>query len=254
MNTLSGKRILITRPRGKTREFAQALQDRAAVPVYFPTIQIAPIEDTTCLDNALVRLDAYHWLVFTSTNAVEAVFERLHALGIELAPLPLKVAAIGPNTAAALKAGGISPDFIPAEYVSDAIVPGMGALHDRWVLLPTADIAHDSLPKAIQDAGGVSHVVTAYHTVPAEPDPEGLASLQEGVDVITFTSGSTVRNFVTLTQKAGLDPFHLPGNPSVACIGPKTAQVARETGFTVDIVADEYTTQGLVDKIARSLD
>lgn len=254
MTTLAGKRILITRPRGKATAFAQALLNLGAQPVYFPTIQIAPIEDTTCLDTALARLDDYHWLVFTSTNAVEAVFERLHALGIELAPLPIKVAAIGPNTAAALKARGSSPDFTPAEYVSEEIIPGMGVLQDRWVLLPTADIAHDSLPKAIQDAGGVSHVVTAYHTIPAEPDPEGLASLQAGVDVITFTSGSTVRNFATLTQKAGLDPFHLPGSPNVACIGPKTAQVARNSGFTVDIVADEYTTQGLLDKIARDLD
>lgn len=253
MSTLSGKRILITRPRGKANGFARALEDRGAQPVYFPTIKIAPIEDTTCLDTALAHLDDYHWLVFTSTNAVEAVFERLHALGIRPASLPLKVAAIGPNTAAAMESRGISPDYIPAEHVSEAIVPGLGELDEKWILLPTADIAQDSLPKAIQDAGGLSHVVTAYHTVPAEPDPEGLANLNVGVDVITFTSGSTVHNFVTITQNAGLNPFHLPGSPSVACIGPKTAQVAQDKGFTVDIVADEYTTQGLVDKLARDL-
>lgn len=251
MTILSGKRILITRSSGEGHAFGQALQDLGAQPIYFPTIQIAPVEDTSCLDRALADLANYDWLVFTSTNAVQAVFERLNAIGAQTASLPLKIASIGPKTAASLQARGLHPDLVPTEYISDAIVPGMGELHEKWVLLPLADIANDSLPKAIQDAGGVPHVVTAYHTIPAASDPEGLAGLQVGVDVITFTSGSTARNFVTLIQNAGMDPFHLPGNPIVACIGPKTAQVARHTGFTVDIVADEYTTQGLVDKIAR---
>ena len=253
MTILSGKRILITRPSGEGHAFGQALQDLEAKPIYLPTIQIAPVEDTSCLDRALADLANYDWLVFTSANAVEAVFERLNAIGAQTASLPLKVASIGPKTAASLQARGLHPDLVPTEYISDAIVPGMGELHEKWVLLPLADIAKDSLPKAIRDAGGVPHVVTAYHTIPATPDPEGLTELQAGVDLITFTSGSTARNFVTLIQKAGMDPFHLPGNPIVACIGPKTAQVAQQTGFTVDIVADEYTSQGLVDKIARVL-
>ncbi|MCK5427915.1 MAG: uroporphyrinogen-III synthase, partial [Anaerolineales bacterium] len=157
-------------------------------------------------------------------------------------------------TSAALEAKGVSPDFMPTEHISDAILPGLGELQEKWVLLPLADIAHDSLPRAIQDAGGVSHVVTAYHTVPAAPDHQGLANIQEGVDVITFTSGSTARNFVALTKDGGLDPFHLSGNPIVACIGPKTAQAARQAGFTVDLVAEEYTTEGLVDKIASNFE
>lgn len=171
MTTLSGKRILITRPPGEGRTFAQALRDLGAQPIYFPTIQIAPIEDTTCLDRALIHLANYDWLVFTSANAVEAVYERLNALGTR--SLPLRVAAIGPKTAASLEDKGLSPDLIPTEYISEAIVPGMGELHEKWVLLPLADIAHDTLPKAIQEAGGVPHVVTAYLTIPAAPDPEG---------------------------------------------------------------------------------
>jgi uroporphyrinogen-III synthase len=254
MSALSGKRILITRPPGKANAFAQALQAQGAQPVYFPTIQITPVEDTTCLDRALSQLDTYAWLVFTSANAVEAVYERLGALEIQPASPPLKVAAIGPNTAAALEANGVSPDFMPAEHISEAILPGLGELQEKWVLLPLADIAHESLPRAIQDAGGVSHVVTAYHTIPAAPDPEGLANIQAGVDVITFTSGSSARNFATLTENAGLDPFHLPGSPIVACIGPKTAQVASQTGFTVDIVAEEYTTNGLVETLTKNFE
>jgi uroporphyrinogen-III synthase len=255
MTSLSGKRILITRPRDRANTFAAALQAQGAQPVYFPTIQIVPVEDTTCLDRALTHLDKYDWLVLTSANAVEAVHERLNALEIQPASPPLKVAAIGPKTAAALEARGVSPDFMPSEHISEAILPGLGELQEKWVLLPLADIAHEGLPKAIQDAGGVSHVVTAYHnTVPAAPDPEGLANIQAGVDVITFTSGSTAHNFVALTQNGGLDPFHLPGNPIVACIGPKTAQAARQAGFTVDIVAEEYTTEGLVETLTRNLE
>ena len=254
MTTLSDKRILITRPRDLANTFAEALQAQGAQPVYFPTIQIALAEDTTCLDRALTHLDKYAWLILTSVNAVEAVYERLNALEIKPASPPLKVAAIGPKTAAALEAREISPDFMPSEYVSEAILPGLGELQEKWVLLPLADIAPDNLPRAIQEAGGFSHVVTAYHTLPAKPDPEGLAHLQAGVDVITFTSGSTARNFVALTQNAGLDPFHLPGSPIVACIGPKTAQAARQAGFTVDLVAEKYTTEGLVDEIASNFE
>jgi len=109
-----------------------------------------------------------------------------------------------------------------------------------------ADIAHDTLPNAIQNLDGIAHVITAYHTVPAKGDAEGLAALKEGVDFITFTSGSTVRNFYGLVQDAGLDPLKLPGNPQIVCIGPKTAKVARDLGLTVDIIADPHTTDGLV--------
>lgn len=251
MNGIQGKRILITRPRHKTKTFAQALQAQGAHPVYFPTIQISPVEDTTCLDRALTRLENYDWVVLTSANAVEAVWERLNVLELQTATSSIQLAAIGPKTAAALEAWGESPDFIPTEYIAEAILPGLGDLQSRWVLFPMADIAHNTLPSAVQVAGGISHVVTAYHTLPTEPDSEGLAAIQAGLDVITFTSGSTARNFVALTKNAGLDPFNLPGNPTVACIGPKTAQVASEVGFTVDIVAEEYTVEGLVAAIAR---
>ena len=100
---------------------------------------------------------------------------------------------------------------------------------------------------------GIAHVVTAYHTLPAKPDPESLSALANGVDLITFTSGSTARNFVELLEREGLDPFHLSGNPKFACIGPKTAQAAQDLGFSVDIVARTYTVDGLAQAIASYL-
>lgn len=239
-------RVLITRPRKEAAEFAQALSEIGAEAIFFPTIAICPVEDTSDLDKAISHLQDYDWLILTSANAADVVLDRKVALGIEDFPERLRIAAIGPKTAECLEERGVAPHFIPEEYVAEAILPGLGTLVDRHVLLPLADIAHDTLPRAIHEANGIAHVVTAYHTLPAEADPDGLAAIRQGVDIITFTSGSTAKNFVALIQRAGLDPFHLPGKPIVACIGPKTAQTAQGLGFSVVIVANTYTVDGLV--------
>ncbi len=245
-------RVLITRPRENASEFAEALVASGAEPIFFPTIQIAPVKDPAPLDHALQRLARFEWLVFTSANAVEAACERLAILGVT-PPSGMRIAAVGPKTVACLKAYGLAPHFVPEEFIAEAILPGLGDLRGKHVLLPLADIAHDTLPKAIEAVGGTAHVVTAYHTLPDEPNALGLAALHAGVDVITFTSGSTARNFAALVEHAGLDPFHLPGNPLIVCIGPKTAAAAREIGFQVDLVADEYTVDGLVRVLGRQV-
>jgi uroporphyrinogen III methyltransferase/synthase len=242
-------RVLVTRPSHKSAEFASALRAIGAEAVFLPCIEIQPVADTTILDRALSRIDCYDWLVLTSVNAVDVVLERLVDLGVEASPGDIRLAAVGPQTAANLRDHGLSPDFVPQEFLAEAVLPGLGNLSGRWVLLPTSDIADDFLPSAILAADGIAHVITAYHTLPAKPDPKGLAGLQEGVDVVTFTSGSTVRNFVTITSHAGMDPHNLPGSPQIACIGPKTAAAALEAGFKVDIVPDEYTFNGLVAAI-----
>jgi len=248
---VKGMRVLITRPSHQVNDFAKRLDAIGAEALFLPTIEIKPVADTTILDRALSRLHCYDWLVLTSANAVEVVLERLADLGVRSLPENLRVAAVGPKTASKLKDQGISIDFVPQKYLGEAILPGLGDLRERWVLLPTADIAHNTLPKAIEAGGGIAHVITVYSTLPADPDPKGLIALRDGVDVITFTSGSTARNFVTLVQNAELDPFNLPGKPKVACIGPKTAQAAREVGFHVDIVAEDHTVDGLVEAIQK---
>lgn len=269
--------ILITRPRHQTEDFARALRKADFEPVLFPTIDIRPSDDTTALDRTIARLACYDWVVFTSVNAVEMFFERVatisgsattmqpsqsggrllrraHPEHSELtlndsdANLP-RIAAIGPKTAAALEQRGITPDFVPQKHLAEAILPGLGDLRGRWVLLPSADIAQDTLPKGILQAGGVAHVVTVYHTIPAVPNPEGLSALQSGVDWLTFTSPSTARNFVTLTQRSGLDPFRLPGDPKIACIGPVTAKAVHELGLHVDVIAEPHTVDGMIQAI-----
>ena len=246
---LENKCILITRPQSQAADFAQRLQALGAVPVFFPVIEISPVHDTSELDLALQQLDQYDWLVLTSVNGVQVVWERLADLQIDSLPERLKVAAIGPKTAAALVTVGVKPDFVPDEYVAEAILPGLGALPGLRVLLLRADLARAALPQAIQQAGGTAHEIAVYHTLPAQPSPQELRALQLGVDVITFTSSSTVRNFVNLAIQAGLDPQALPGEPLIACIGPITAQTAREQGLQVDLVASQYTTQGLIQAL-----
>jgi uroporphyrinogen-III synthase len=246
---LSNKRILMTRPKDQASGFATALRAHGAEPIDFPVIEIGPAQDTVALDRALKKVDCYDWLVLTSVNGVKAVWNRFAALGLPGLPPGVKVAAIGPKTAAALQDRGVTPDFVPGEYVAEAILPGLGDLRGRWVLMPRADLARPALALAVQAAGGVAHEIAAYRTLPAQPDTAGLQALSSGVDVVTFTSSSTVRCFIALVKAVHLDPHHLPGDPLFACIGPITASTAQEHNLPIHILAKEYTTEGLIQAI-----
>lgn len=246
MHDLRGKRILITRPQGQAEDFAEALRLAGAEPVCFPVIAIGPPPDVAALDEVLKQLREFNWLILTSANGVAAVWGRLSALAITGLPAGLKVAAIGPQTAAALQENGVAPDFVPEEYVAEAILPGLGDVLGKRVLLLRADIARRALAEGIRLAGGLVSEVSAYQTLPATPSGDALEALKAGVDWVTFTSSSTVRSFTAVVQNAGFDPLALPGRPRFACIGPITAQTARETGFPVTIVAESYTTGGLL--------
>ena len=238
------KRILITRPRAQAESFATNLRAAGYEPIFFPVIEIRPIEDNVALERAISKLECYDWLVFTSVNAVDVVLRQLRN-----SSLP-QIAAIGPKTADALQAHGVTPQFVPEEYVAEAILPGLGDLQGKWVLLPRAEIARKALPEAICKAGGVAHEIAVYKTLPVQPSSEGLDALMSGVDVVTLTSPSTVQNFVSIARQNGLDPVSLPGNPLYACIGPITGQAAREEGLLHLVIAKEYTTEGLIEVIS----
>jgi uroporphyrinogen-III synthase len=242
-------KILITRPRAQADEFAEQLHAAGFETVYFPVIEIRSMEDNTALDRALEKLDCYEWVVFTSVNAVNVVFGRLPD-SFHIERLSVKFAAIGPKTARALEKHGITPHFVPEEYVAEAILPGLGDVRGKWILLPRAEIARKALPEAIFQADGIPHEISVYKTLPVQPDPDGLAALQAGVDVITLTSPSTVQNFVAIVRQSGLDPLHLPNNPVFACIGPITEQAAREEGLVNLVMANKYTTEGLTAAIS----
>jgi len=240
-------KILITRPRAQSESFGEALHTAGFEPIYFPVIEIRPMEDNVELDQAFNNLKKYDWVVFTSVNAVNySPLPKGEGLGV-------RVAAIGPKTAEALRKYNIEPDFVPEEYVAEAILSGLGDLKNKWVLLPRAEIARKELPEAIVKAGGTTHEIVVYKTLPVQPDIEGLAVLKSGVDIITFTSASTVQNFCAIARQNKLNPLNLPNNPLFACIGPITEQAAREEGLVNIIVAKEYTTDGLIEEISRQV-
>lgn len=261
MTSLTGKRILVTRPRAQAADLCDKLAALGAEPILFPSIEIAPMDDYSALDQAIAALDKYQWIIFTSVNGVAAFWERLDLTGLkDLSGLPCKFAAIGPATANALEQRGVRAEFIPEEYVAERILDGVGNVAGQWILLPRADIAREALAVELSRRGAIVHEIAVYRTLPAAPDPQGLMELRRGVDAITFTSSSTVRNFVALLsgstkyidaanyRRMGHDGIPMPSlnRAAIACIGPITAQTAREVGLPVDVMAREYTMQGLV--------
>lgn len=250
---LAGRRIVVTRPRddGHLRRLLEA---EGAVVLECPTIQIAPPSDYGPLDGALRSLAAYGWIVFTSRNGVAAVIARLAALGMTPEALGrARLAVIGPGTGEALRGHGLAAALAPEEFRAEALVEafaGRGVRGAR-VLLPRAAAARDVLPDGLRALGAEVDVVAAYRTEPGAPAPEVLEAVRTGaIDAVTFTSSSTVRYFL---QLAGPDARRVLEPALVACIGPVTAETARDAGLRVGAVASTYTLAGLVDALCGAL-
>jgi uroporphyrinogen III methyltransferase/synthase len=246
---LFGKRVLITRAGEQSAELARALFARGAQPVLAPVIAIVPVDDTSAARRAFQELTSYAWLIFTSQNGVDAFFARLAASKSDARAIgTAKVAAIGERTAARLRTCGVIADIVAAEFISEEIareVIGRSRAGDR-VLLYRAQEARDVLPQMLQDAGLAVTIVAAYTTV-IPPDPNFALKVSEA-DVLTFTSASTVRGFVTLLGDR-ISPLQAASGKCVACIGPITASAAAQAGLNVDVVAPVHTTAGLLDAL-----
>lgn len=272
---LRGKRILITRPRAQANEFAQRLSEVGAHPIRFPTIHIAPPESYAALDNALAALTNYDWLIFTSVNGVAAFWKRLERIKKQLHVSNLNsstnrlnqnllnIAAVGPATARALAARGLTVTTLPKKFTASHLPTALDDVQGQRILFPRSDLARETLAAELRQRGATVDEVVAYRTVPATPDPRGLAELRRGVDAITFTSPSSVNNFVQLMsggapqlryvdpariRRLGPDGIPLPslGGAAVACLGPSTARAAHASGLPVDVTASESTLPGLI--------
>jgi uroporphyrinogen III methyltransferase/synthase len=246
---LFGLRVLVSRPRDKAGQMAACLRDLGADPVIFPTIAIRPPDSWEPLDAAVEQLSTYDWVIFTSTNGVRFFWDRLEQTGRDARAFAgAHLAAIGPITAQELTARGLRPDLVPDQYVAEAILEEIGEVRGKRILLPRADIARPALADGLLAAGAEVDEVAAYRTVPtsatdAQKIREMLAAGE--IDVLTFTSSSTVRNFV-----AAIEPLpDLPHDTVVACIGPITAQTAEELGLPVHVSADEHTIDGLLNAL-----
>ena len=278
MRPLEGKRILVTRTREQASVLSERLRVLGAIPVEFPTIRIVPPEDWAALDAALHGLflsegPTYDWLVLTSANGVKSCCERLHTLGYEAPDLQTKqhvrVAAIGPATATALARYGITADLVPDEYIAESVAATLVAkacqhgssITGQRILLARASEARKVLVSTLQQAGALVDEVPAYKTLPVTHDDNRgnevmSLLLNRQLAILTFTSSSTVRNFVTWlrscepgTTTALVDL--VKEHSRLASIGPITSQTAREFGLHVDIEAKEFTINGLVDAIIQ---
>ncbi len=252
---LSGRRIVITRSRAQAGNLRALLEAQGAEVIEFPSIRVAPLDDYAVVDRAIAHLGEYRWLVFTSQNGVAAFVDRLRVCGRDPAELGrMRLAAIGPATSRALETFGHRPAVAPRRFVAEALVEAMSGedLRGVRVLLPRALDARAVLPDGLRALGAVVDVVPVYRIETERgQSPHALSRLLAGtVDCVTFTSSSTVRNFV---EVLGPEASRILGGATVACIGPVTAATAREHGLSVGVVADVYTIPGLVDALRDRL-
>lgn len=252
---LCGKRIIVTRARAQASDLIELLEEYGADCIQCPAISIRELDDYTRLDSAIAELDSYHWLIFTSVNGVEHFYRRLYRSGRDSRALgQVKVAAIGSQTAAVLAEKGIRADFVPGEYRAEGLLAGFDERLDGVrILIPRALEAREILPRELAGRGACVHVVPAYHTVIEAQEADALKEIlrDRRVHAITFTSSSTVKNFLAMLE--GEDIHTLLSGVLISAIGPVTAAAAREAGLRVEVVAREYTVKGLADALVEAL-
>ena len=253
---LFGKKILVTRTRSQVSRFRGLLEAEGAECVEFPLISIVPLEDPYALDAALSNISSYDWVVFSSSNGVRGVSEHMDAIGIDSRAFAgVQVAAVGPATGVTVKELlGISSDLVPDEYVSEAVVTALTKLgvEGKRILAIRSDLGRDTLEKGLEDLGASVDAIVGYQTLaPDDSAANAKAAFESGLDVTTFTSSSGVDNLLGLLD----GNTGLINATTVACMGPITADRAKELGLKVDVVASERTmesfTQALVDHFAE---
>ena len=252
---LSGKRIVITRAREQAAEFSRMLKEYGAQVVEFPTIEIVPPDSWEPVDMAIGRLEAYHWIIFTSSNGVRFFIKRLKLKKRRLAEFKnLRFCAIGPRTAREVEKAGVKVDLIPDQYYAEALVQRLGIeeLGGARILLARAKKARDILPRELRTLGAVVDVVEVYQTIMPTISRREIEEIfhGEGIDLITFTSSSTADNFLRVCEeKVGSKP-PLAG-VAIAAIGPITANTLRRWGITPHIVPNSFTIQALTEAIVE---
>ena len=254
---LHGRRVLITRARHQVDPFRRELADLGASVVEIPTIAIRPMPMDARVKDAIDNLGCTALVIFASANAVDIFFQMLNGSGADARALHAsKLCAIGQETAESMATHGLRPELVSGEYTAEGLAKALEGWHldGKRVLVPRAEVARDALPSLLAKRGAEVHILPVYQAVcPAEAGPALMKLFAaEGVDVISFTSSSTVVNFVRAFPEDKL-PAVL-GDATIACMGPVTADTARKLGLHVEIIAREYTTRGLAAAIAAAVD
>ena len=252
---LFGWRVLVPRTKEQAGALSELLRTQGAVAEEVPTISVEPPRTAQQMDRAVQGLVSgrYLWVAFTSVNAVRAVREKFEEYGLDARAFAgVKVAAVGEQTAAAIRAFGVHPDLVPSgEQSSAGLLADWPEYDDVFdpinrVFLPRADIATETLAAGLVELGWEVDDVTAYRTVRAAPPPAPVREAIKGggFDAVLFTSSSTVRNLVGIAGKPSTSTV-------IACIGPQTAKTAEEHGLRVDVLAEKSSVAGLVDALAE---
>ena len=251
---LFGKRVIVTRSRDQASVFAEMLIDRGATTIEFPTIDVVPPASWDELDGAIKAIETYNWIIFTSANAVKFFMERLRGLGKDLRMLKgVNICTVGPKTAEALETFGLRADLIPAEFKAEGVLAALGGVTVKGLkfLIPRARVAREVIPDRLRELGADVTVATAYENVKPVADMDRVKKLLEEkkISVVTFTSSSTVHNFVEILGQKEYKA--LINGVTVACIGPVTARTAEEYGMKINIMPKEYTIPAFVDAMVE---
>jgi len=254
---LLGKRIVVTRAREQASDLVNLLSENGADCIELPTIKVEPPDDWTPLNKAVENLSTYDWLVFTSVNGVSFFFDRLFSSGRDVRSLGnLKTAVIGPATEKKLFEYGIKSDIVPKTYVAESIIESFKneELRGKRVLLPRASEARAILPEELVKMGAFVDEIMAYKTSSVCDESVNLIEelKNKTIDMVTFTSSSTVKNFAALLPAATVG--ELTKDVVVAAIGPITADTAKNMGIKVRIIANSYTIPGLCEAILQYYD
>lgn len=256
ISPIQGKKILITRPEEQARSFAEKLSSLGAEPINLPAIKISPAtENIPLLQEVILKLNQYDWLIFTSTNAVKYFMQNVPKADVlaKNGIKSVKIATVGLSTATFIeKEYHIKPDLIPNIYTAEVLNQDIGDVKGLKILLPNADIARPELKNALQKKGAVIDEITLYHTQPNNISKEVLEKVFEGrgVDVVTFTSSSAVKAMINLLENTNFDL----NNYIITCIGPETAKTAEALGLNVAIIGNPHTTDGMISEMIKYFD
>lgn len=247
---LFGKRVLVTRSREQASSLTASLTDYGADVVEMPTIQVVPADDYADLDAAINDLENFDWVIFSSTNGVDYFLRRLRVQYKDIRQLKgVKICAIGPATAQRLEDLHLTVDYVPNEYRAEGIIEGLKqqGIAGARVLIPRAEVAREVLPEELTRCGAQVQVVPAYKTIQPEVDWDRLQGKK--IDVVTFTSSSTVTNFVNAVGEGKVKA--ILNGVLVASIGPITADTAKDLGIETKIMPESYTIPDLVEAIVK---
>lgn len=252
---LFGKRIIVTRTRDQASELVAGLEEAGASCFECSTINIEPVDDYRSLDEALERINEYHWILFTSLNGVRFFFKRLYGKGMDARDLKgPDIATVGKSTADLLLEFGVNADLIPPVFTGEGLAQSLLDLgvEGRNILLPRALTGREILPETLRGAGAQVTVAPVYRNVPTQGRTDELrAELESGrVDLVTFTSSSTVKNFLNMVATENQQELErLLAGVKIAAIGPITAKTVTDSGLRVDIQPDVYTIPAMIRAI-----